>query len=152
MAADVRGHDDDRVLEIDRAALTVGQPSVVEDLQEHVEDVRVRLLDLVEEHDRERTPAHGFGELAALVVADVSGRRADQTRDGVLLLILRHVDANHRALVVEQVLASARASSVLPTPVGPRKMNEPIGRFGSRDPSARARSLRRPRRPPRPGR
>ena len=27
--------------------------------------------------------------------------------------------------------ASARASSVLPTPVGPRKMNEPIGRLGS---------------------
>ena len=26
--------------------------------------------------------------------------------------------------------ASALASSVLPTPVGPRKMNEPIGRFG----------------------
>ena len=27
--------------------------------------------------------------------------------------------------------ARARASSVFPTPVGPRKMNEPIGRFGS---------------------
>jgi serine/threonine protein kinase len=27
--------------------------------------------------------------------------------------------------------ASARANSVLPTPVGPRKMNEPIGRLGS---------------------
>ena len=27
--------------------------------------------------------------------------------------------------------ASARASSVLPTPVGPRNMNEPIGRRGS---------------------
>src|SRR3954467_13662403 len=27
--------------------------------------------------------------------------------------------------------ASARASSVFPTPVGPRKTNEPIGRFGS---------------------
>src|SRR5882672_4424602 len=35
--------------------------------------------------------------------------------------------------------ASARASSVFPTPVGPRKMNEPIGRFGSLMP-ARARS------------
>ena len=34
--------------------------------------------------------------------------------------------------------ASARDSSVLPTPVGPRKMNEPIGRFGSCNP-ARAR-------------
>ena len=34
--------------------------------------------------------------------------------------------------------ASARASSVLPTPVGPRKTNEPIGRFGSWRPGARA--------------
>ena len=34
--------------------------------------------------------------------------------------------------------ASALASSVFPTPVGPRKMNEPIGRFGSLSP-ARAR-------------
>ena len=34
--------------------------------------------------------------------------------------------------------ASARASSVLPTPVGPRNRNEPIGRRGSRSP-ARAR-------------
>ena len=31
--------------------------------------------------------------------------------------------------------ASARASSVLPTPVGPRKMNEPIGRRGSLSPA-----------------
>src|SRR5438874_1185710 len=34
--------------------------------------------------------------------------------------------------------ASVRASSVLPTPDGPRKMNEPVGRFGSLIP-ARAR-------------
>ncbi len=31
--------------------------------------------------------------------------------------------------------ASARASSVLPTPVGPRKINDPIGRFGSLSPA-----------------
>ena len=30
--------------------------------------------------------------------------------------------------------ASARASSVLPTPVGPRKMKQPIGRLGSLSP------------------
>src|SRR5213079_628980 len=34
--------------------------------------------------------------------------------------------------------ASARAVSVFPTPVGPRKMNDPVGRFGSCRP-ARAR-------------
>jgi len=34
--------------------------------------------------------------------------------------------------------ASVRASSVLPTPEGPRKMNEPVGRFGSLRPARRA--------------
>ena len=34
--------------------------------------------------------------------------------------------------------ASERASSVFPTPVGPLKMNEPIGRFGILEPSAAA--------------
>ena len=33
LAADVRGHHDDRVGEIDRVALVVGQPAVVEHLQ-----------------------------------------------------------------------------------------------------------------------
>ena len=53
---------------------------------------------------RVRPAAHRFGQLAAFVVADVSRRRAEQPRDGVLLLILRHVDANHRAFVVEEIL------------------------------------------------
>src|SRR5207249_167669 len=38
--------------------------------------------------------------------------------------------------------ASARASSVFPTPVGPRKMNEPIGRLGSRRPTRLRRTAR----------
>ena len=97
-ARDVRGHDQDGVLEVDRAALAVGQATVVHHLQEHVEDVGVGLLDLVEQHDRVRAAAHGLGQLAALVVADVAGRRADEARDGVLLHVLGHVDADHRVL------------------------------------------------------
>jgi hypothetical protein len=38
--------------------------------------------------------------------------------------------------------ASARASSVFPTPVGPLKMKAPIGRFGSLSP-ARLRRIAR---------
>ena len=66
LAAGVAGHDDDRVLEVDRTALAVGQPAVVEDLQQHAPHVGMRLLDLVEQHDAVRPAAHGFGELAAL--------------------------------------------------------------------------------------
>ena len=102
VAADVRRHDHDRVLEVDRAALPVRQPPVVEQLQHDVEHLRMRLLDLVEQDDRVGAPADGFGQLSGLLVADVSGRRADQPRHGVLLLVLGHVDPDHRLLVVEQ--------------------------------------------------
>src|SRR4051794_64416 len=103
-ARDVRGHDQHGVLEVDRAALAVGQPAVVHHLQKDVEDVGVGLLDLVGQHDAVRPPAHRLGELAALVVADISGRRSDQPGHGVLLHVLRHVDADHRLLGVEHEL------------------------------------------------
>jgi hypothetical protein len=86
------------------AALAVGQPAVVEHLQQDVEDVRVRLLHLVEQHDGVRPAAHRLGQLAAGLVADVAGRRADQPGDRVLLAVLAHVDAGDGPLVVEQEL------------------------------------------------
>ena len=64
----------------------------------------MRLLDFVEQHHGIRSPPYGFRELAAFVVADISRRRADQPGHRVLLLVLRHIDANHRVLVVEQEL------------------------------------------------
>src|SRR3954465_14488362 len=44
------------------------------------------------------------GERAALLVADVAGRRAEQPRDGVLLGELAHVELDERVLVAEQEL------------------------------------------------
>src|SRR5690606_24636338 len=64
----------------------------------------VGLLDLVEEHDRERLAAHLLGELAALFEADESGRGSEQPRDGVLLTELRHVEGDQCGLVVEEEL------------------------------------------------
>src|SRR5687768_1278323 len=104
LIAQVRGHRDHRVAEIHDAALAVGQPAVVEQLQHHVENFGMRLLNFVEQHHGVRAAAHGFGQLAGLVVADISGRRADHARHGVLLLVFRHVDANQRMLVVKQEL------------------------------------------------
>ena len=102
LRAQVRGHDQDRVLEVHGAALTIGQTAVVEHLQKHVEDLRVRLLHLVEQHHRIRAATHGLGQLTALLIPDVARRRADQAGHGGLLHVLAHIDAHHGLLVVEQ--------------------------------------------------
>ena len=107
VGAEVRRHHDQRVAEVDRAALPVGQAAVVEHLQQHVEHVRMRLLDLVEQHDLIGPPPHRFGQRAAFLIADIARRRADQPRDRMLLHVLRHVDADERRLVVEQDIRRA---------------------------------------------
>ena len=82
---DVGRHDDDRVREVNVAAPAVGETSLVKDLEKDVKHVGVGLFDLVKEDDGVRAPADGLGELAALVVAHVSGRGADELGDRVLL-------------------------------------------------------------------
>ena len=73
-ATEVGRHDDDGVLEVDHATLSIGEPALFEHLQQRVEDVGVGLLDLVKKHDRERTATHLLSELPALFISDVAGR------------------------------------------------------------------------------
>ena len=51
-------HAEDDVAEVDRPAVVVGQLAVVHHLQQDVEDVGMRLLDLVEQDDAMRMLVH----------------------------------------------------------------------------------------------
>ena len=99
----------------------VGQPAIVEHLEEHVEHVAVRLLHLVQQDHGVRPPSHGLREQSPLLVADVPRGRADQTGNGVLLHELAHVDPHHRVLVVEQHLGERLAELRLPHAGGPEE-------------------------------
>ncbi len=85
--------------------LTIGpairQTAVIEDLQQHVEHIRVCLFDLIEQHNGIRLAAHGLGQLTALIIAYISRRRTDQTRHGVLLHILGHIETDQGIFVTE---------------------------------------------------
>ena len=104
LAADVRGHDDHRVPEVHHPALPVGQAAVIENLEQDVEDVGMGLFDLVEQDHAVGPAADRLGQLAALLIADVSRRRADHPGHRVLLHVLRHVEPDHGPFVVEEEL------------------------------------------------
>ena len=151
--AEVGGHDDHRVGEVDRPALAVGEPPVVHQLQQDVPDLRVGLLDLVEQDHGVGAPAHRLGQLAAVAVPDVAGGRADQPRDRVRLAVLGHVDADQRLLGREQPLRERLDQLGLADAGRARGTGTcPSGRSLSDSPTrARRTCPRRPRRPP-PGR
>ena len=90
----IRGHHDNHVAKIGLAPVVVGERAVVHHLQQQVEHVRVRLLDLVQQQHRVRVLGDGLGQQSALVEADVTGRRADEARHRVPLHVFRHVEAD----------------------------------------------------------
>ena len=143
-----------RVLEVHRPALAVGQPAVVQDLQQDVEHVRVGLLDLVEQDHASRAcaaPPRSAGRPLRSPRNPGAPRSAGDTCASPCTRTCRGGSCSRSSS--NRASARARASSVLPTPVGPRKMKLPIGRLGILDTAAGAQHRVSHRRaPPRPGR
>ena len=97
------------------------QLSLLKHLQQQVEHVRVRLLDLVEQNHAVGPAPDPFGEHAALLVADVSGRCAYQAGDVVLLHEVRHVDAHQGIFIAEQKLGQGLGRQRLADSGGPQE-------------------------------
>ena len=98
----VGGHHDHGVAKIDGAPLTIGQPAVVEYLQQDIEDIRVRLFDFVQQDHRIRPTPDRFGQVTAFLIADITWRCANQPGNRVLFHELGHVDAHHGVFGIEQ--------------------------------------------------
>ena len=62
----------------------------------------MRFFDFVEEDDAVRATAHGFGQVAALIVADVTGRCADEAGNAVFFHVFAHVEADDGFVAVEE--------------------------------------------------
>src|SRR6218665_3584146 len=121
LRSEVRCHDDDGVLEVHHPTLTVGEAPLFQDLQQRIEDIRVCLLNLVKQNNTERLPTHLLGELPPLLKSDETGRGAKQPRCGVLLTVLRHVQRDHRRLVIKEELRERLRKFSLTDTGRPRK-------------------------------
>ena len=74
------------------------------DLQQHVVNVRMGLLDFVEQNHRVRTTTNAFGQLTTFFEADKARRSSDEAADVVAFLVLAHVDLHEGVLVPEHEL------------------------------------------------
>ena len=100
--ANVAGHHDHGIFEVHGAALTIGQTAIVQHLQEHVEDVGMGFFYLIQQNHAVGFAAHGLGQVAALFIAHIARRRANQTCNAVLFHEFAHVDADQMVFRVKQ--------------------------------------------------
>ena len=76
-AAQVAGHDNQRILKVHAAALAIGQAAIVQNLQQHIEHIRMGLFDFVQQDDAVGVTAYSLGQLTALIIAHIAWRGAD---------------------------------------------------------------------------
>src|SRR5262249_9615156 len=93
-ATSIAGHDDDGVLEVHRTSLSISQAAIIHDLQERVEDLWMRLLNLVEEDDAVGATTYLLGQLTTFVITNVPRRTTEETGNGMRLHVLGHVEAD----------------------------------------------------------
>ena len=134
--SDVRRHNHHGILKIHHMALGIGQPTIVEQLEQHMEHIGMGFFHLVEQNRGIRLAAHGFGQLPALVIADIPRRRADQPRHRVLFHVLAHVDANHAVFAVEKRVGQGARQLGLANAGRPQKNERPDGTARILDPCA----------------
>ena len=109
----VGGHDDDHIAEIGFTAIVVGQGAMIHHLQQQVEYIRMRLLDLIQQQNGADVDDI-LRQQATLVKTNVSGG-APISLETACLSIFRHVEADQLHTEADSEL---RVTSVLPTPVG----------------------------------
>ncbi len=105
VAAKVTGHDNQGILEVNDTAFTIGQTTIVQNLQQYVKDICMCLFDFIQQDYAVRMTTHSLGQLTAFIIADVSGRRTDQTRYGMLLHVFAHIDTYHVAFIIKEYLS-----------------------------------------------
>ena len=81
----ITGHDDDGIGEVNAPTFGVGNIAVFEYLQEHIKDIGVSFFYFVEQYQAIGLATDFVGQLAAIIVTDVSGRSTHQSRNIMML-------------------------------------------------------------------
>lgn len=121
LETEVGGEEEDHVLAVDDPPFPIRQLALVERLIEEVEHVRMGFFHLIQQHHRVGLLPNGFGQHATLAKADIAGRRTDQTGDGVLLLILGHVDGGEILATAKHQLGNLQHGFGLADPAWPHQ-------------------------------
>src|SRR5699024_10166559 len=107
LCTEVRGHNYDRILEIDPSSLSIGKNTIVKNLKHDIKYIRMSLFYLIKENYRIRILTDLFGKLTALLKSYISRRRTDKLRHCMLLHIFRHIDTDKRILAAEHSLCES---------------------------------------------
>ena len=101
----IAGHDNNRVGEVHLATLAVSQLTIIQYLEENIENIWMRLFYLVKEQDRIRSVAHLLRQLPSFFVAYIAWRRSIEAASREFLHVLTHIKSYESRLVIKETFS-----------------------------------------------
>ena len=102
VCSDIGGHNQDCILKVNGSALRIRNPSVIQHLQKHIKYVRMRLFDFIKQDNTVRLSSDCLGQLSALFISHISGRRSDKSGHRIFLHVLTHINPHHIVLIIKK--------------------------------------------------
>ena len=72
--------------------MAIGKLAIFKNLQKNIKDLGMSFFDLIKEYYRVWATTNLLGKFAAVFVANITGRRTNETRNVVLLAKFRHIN------------------------------------------------------------
>ena len=101
----IAGHDNNRVGEVHLATLAVRQLTIIQDLEEDIENIWMRLFHFVKEQDRIRSVAYLLRQLPSFFIAYIAWRRSIEAASREFLHVLTHIKADESRFVIKETFS-----------------------------------------------
>ncbi len=99
IGTDITGHNKNDIFEVDVSAEAVGQPALFHNLQQHIVNVGMCLLDFIQKQYGIGPSPDSFGQLSSFLLADIARRRAYESADVVLFHKFAHIQLDEGVFV-----------------------------------------------------
>ena len=82
-ATSITGHNHYRILEVHGATLTISQTSIIHNLQQGIEDLRMGLLYLVQQNDAIGTTPYLLRQLTTFIMTNIARRATEEAQTSI---------------------------------------------------------------------
>src|SRR3990172_4212822 len=82
--------------------MPVCQPSVVKNLKQYIEDLRMCFFNFVKEYYAIRPSSHSLSQIPSFFVSNISRRSTNKPCNRMFLHKFRHINSNHILLIIKK--------------------------------------------------
>ena len=107
MGTQIRGHDNNGILEVYHSALAIGKTSIIQNLQQDIKHISMSLFDFIQQNNTIWMTTNSLCQLTTLVIAYIAWRRTNQTGYRVFLHVFTHINTNHAAFIIKESLCQS---------------------------------------------